>query len=654
MLTATTPRMMPDEWGAQFRKYPVGHDRPGPRNPRLTPYAIPFGRAVAERKYRKVVMACGGQVAKTETLLDVIGQRLDQSPAPGLYVGPNKQFLNEMFEPRLMALFDEAPVLAGKVARGKRMTKTRKVIGGVPFRLAHAGSSTALKSDPIAFAITDEADELMANVKGQGDPIGLIDVRGETIADFVHAIVSTPSVGTAEVEKDPETGLEFWKYQDPKNVESTIWRLFQEGTRRHWAWRCPHCEEWFIPRMALLKFDEKASPVEIMRSAHIACPRCGGLIDDSQKAELNSRGVYVAPGQRITKDGTVEGQTPPVLIDSYWVSGLCSPFRTFGDRAAALATARKSGDPNEIQTVLSGRFGELTSPFAGGDMITVDAIKAKAQPYKKGQIPNEVLRVFAGVDVQLRSVFYMVMGFGARGTSWVLDWGQIPGATVEEKVWHDLASVLMEPIGDMVIERALVDSGFRPDKPEAGDVHRVYDFCRIYKPLVQPAKGWDSRQQPLMIRTIEIKPSGKRAPFSIDLVHANSDFFKSMVSMRVKIPVGQAGALYVPEDISPDVLEGIASEARIVENGKPRWVERHSHNHYLDCAALCQAAGYMENVQRIPEGVTRDGTIEASPVPKREDADGETETATVKLPVVAAKEMSLRERMAARARGVNR
>ena len=40
-----------------------------------------------------------------------------------------------------------------------------------------------------------EADELMANVKGQGDPVGLVDARGDTYEDFVHALVSTPSRG---------------------------------------------------------------------------------------------------------------------------------------------------------------------------------------------------------------------------------------------------------------------------------------------------------------------------------------------------------------------------------------------------------------------------------------------------------------------------
>ena len=120
---------------------------PGPRDPSLTPYMIPFARAIASRRWRRVVMCCGAQTGKTETLLDVIGQRLDQAPCRVMYVGPGRQFVSERFEPRLMQLLDEAPSLAGKVARGKRMTKTRKVIAGVPLFLAHGGSSAALKSE---------------------------------------------------------------------------------------------------------------------------------------------------------------------------------------------------------------------------------------------------------------------------------------------------------------------------------------------------------------------------------------------------------------------------------------------------------------------------------------------------------------------------
>jgi phage terminase large subunit GpA-like protein len=71
------------------------------------------------------------------------------------------------------------------------MTKTRKMIAGVSFRLAHAGSSAALKSDPAALALVDEYDEMLANIRGQGDPLGLVERRGDTYPDFVAVVTST-------------------------------------------------------------------------------------------------------------------------------------------------------------------------------------------------------------------------------------------------------------------------------------------------------------------------------------------------------------------------------------------------------------------------------------------------------------------------------
>ncbi len=318
----------------------------------------PFARAIASRRWRRVVMCCGAQTGKTETLLDVIGQRLDQAPCPVMYVGPGRQFVSERFEPRVMQLLDEAPSLAGKVARGKRMTKTRKVIAGVPLFLAHGGSSAALKSESIGLALIDEVDELAASLKGQGDPVGLVDQRGSAYADFVNACVSTPSAGLAEIVTDPDTGLAFWGANS--ETDSKIWELFQQGTRFHWAWPCPQCSEYFIPRFSCLEIPKNAA-----EEAVVVCPRCGGTASEKDKKQMNENGVFVAPGQSVDTDGTVRGDVPESETASFWVSGLCSPFRTFSQRAAEYQDAQNSGDMYRVQTVVNASFGELWAPTAG-------------------------------------------------------------------------------------------------------------------------------------------------------------------------------------------------------------------------------------------------------------------------------------------------
>ena len=241
--------MEPDQWAAANRTYPPTAAIPGPRDPLLTPYVVEPERAVASGRWRRAVLVFGAQTGKSEAMLDIAGQRLDQKPGPILYVGPNKQFLTEQFEPRVMALLDEAPSLTAKVARGKRMTKTRKVIAGVPLRLAHSGSATALKSDPAVLAIVDEYDSMADNPGNAGGPLGLVERRGDTFADFVAVVTSTPSRGRAATEKDTVSGLEFWAVAVPDDIESPVWQLWQQGTRHHWCWPCPHVRGVFRPAL---------------------------------------------------------------------------------------------------------------------------------------------------------------------------------------------------------------------------------------------------------------------------------------------------------------------------------------------------------------------------------------------------------------------
>lgn len=600
-----SPKTTPDQWARTNRRYPPTSGFPGPRDPGFTPYMIPFARAVASRRHRKVVMVVSAQSGKTESFLDLIGHRLDQAPVPILYVGPSKQFITEQFEHRIMQLLDEAPTIRAKVARGKRMTKTRKVIAGVQLRLAHAGSSTALKSDPVGLALTDEADELMRNVRNQGDPIGLVDRRGDTYADFTHAIVSTPSRGIADVEIDEASGLEFWKAQDQADVESAIWTLWQQGTRYHWAWPCPHCFDYFIPRFSCLSWPKGATASEALTATHIACPRCGGLIGEDHKAEMNARGVYVAPGQSVTIDGIVEGDPPVAQIASFWVSGLCSPFKTFGERAAEFIEASESGDSARVQVVVNGGFGELWAP-AGGDAPEWNEVAKLRLPYEPGDIPAGVVWLTAGVDVQKDRLVYVVRGWGPRQESWLIHEGEIYGETHEHDVWADLTQTMQAGFGGLPIRMAFIDSGFRPGKANAGEEHAIYEYCRRNARWTRATKGYSTRSLPVSDAEIDVTAKGGKAKFSLRLVRLDSDFCKSWVHERVRWPESKPGGWHLHSRVTDDYCRQIVSEARARSaSGKVTWVRRGPDNHFLDAEALAFAAAYLMGVQRMPDAARR-------------------------------------------------
>lgn len=432
-------------------------------------------------------------MGKTETFLDIIGERLDNRPAPILYVGPSKEFNTDQFEPRLVELFRQSPLHRKMIGGidGKKQKKTLKRVAGVRVRLAHAGSSTALKSDPAAFALVDEYDELLRDIRGQGDPLGLIRARGDTYADFVVGVTSTPSRGLVEIERDERSGLEFWKVvEDVEDAEgfSPVWKLWQGGTRHHWVWPCPHCSEYFVPRFKLLRYPKGATPMQARKNAWVECPHCGMEIREEHKTAMNERGDFVAPGQKIDPDGTITGLPPDTDTLSRWVSGLASPFVPIGERAGRYLDALKTGEAEKIQTAINAGFGEVFTND-GGDLPAWETIKNRALPYLTGSVPLEAIYLTAGIDVQKNRLPFVVRAWGARASSWLVKAGELWGSTAETQVWEDLDELLSTDIDGLLIKLAFLDSGFRPGKKFDVPINRVYEFARRHRSFVFPTKG---------------------------------------------------------------------------------------------------------------------------------------------------------------------
>jgi phage terminase large subunit GpA-like protein len=213
---------------------------------------------------------------------------------------------------------------------------------------------------------------------------------------------------------------------------------------------------------------------------------------------------------------------------------------------------------------------------------------------------------------------------------------------------------MLSPIARLQIERVFVDSGFRPNKPDAGDEHKVYEFARRYPWLVSPTKGRATMSPPYRVSKIEVTPRGKKATYSIDLVWLSTDFFKSLLVSRIRTPLDQPGSFIVPDDIDEDYAKQLVSEVRVVDGatGKPQWVQKSRANHYLDCEALAMAIGYSLNVQRIPDGVLRERTSAVL----TDDAEEDIESAPVKAVVghAAAAMPDLRSRFAGLSSRLNR
>lgn len=566
------------EWQDQNRVLPKGSAEPGPWRTSRTPYLKAILDAAISPRYKRIVIMMGSQMGKTECLLGIMGYKLDVDPGPIIFVSASAQLAESVSNNRFMPMVLSTPALDEKLDKRKTKNKVReKIVGGQRVGFTTAGSAIELSSHPAQMVLLDERDRMSADVDGEGDPVTLAEARVTTYADGRVIVASTPTLEGA----------------------SPIWDLFVGGTQSRWVWPCPECLTPFAPEFALLQWSEKATPQQAKRSARLACPHCGALIEDRHRASMNAAG-------RFEVTGDAESDTA-----SFWVSGLCSPWRSWGAAASAWIEAVRSGEPGRAQAVKNTVFGELF--LLEGERPTTEAVTGLVGAYSQGDVPAEARAVTAGVDMQADRLVYAVRAWGPKSTSWLIHHGEIYGETDQQQVWEQLAELLAADYGHLKMRLMLVDSGFRPDA--------AYAFARRFPGRVYPSKGHDTQAKPVNIARLDVDAKGKASRRGIQLAHIDTSYFKSWIHGRIAWPIAEAGAWHLPADVSDDYMEQILAESRVAKrSGQVVWVRSKKANHFLDCEVLNAAAGHLIGVHTIkattaPNGAVTTPTTEPAPSP---------------------------------------
>lgn len=544
-------------WADANRILPAGSAEPGPWRSSRVPYMVEVMSAAVDPRYRRIVLVCGAQMSKTELLLNLIGHRLDDDPAPVIFVGASQRQVESISTSRVSKMIRSTPTLDAKLDKRKVANKvTEKTIAGQRLGFAWAGSAIELSSHPAALVLIDERDRMTGDVGGEGDPVSLAEARTSTYVDGKVVVVSTPTLEGA----------------------SPIWQLYEQGTQFRWTWPCPDCGDYFPPSFALLKWPEKSTPQQAKREARLMCPHCGVLIADKHRGAMNAAGRYETDGD------------PESDCASFWVSGLASPWRTWGDAAKQWIEAVRSGESGKMQAIMNTTFGELFR--IKGEAPEAAAVQQLRGGYASDELPDGARIITAGVDVQADRLVYAVRAWGERSSSWLVRHAEIYGDTLTEAPWSDLAELLSATWDGKVIRLMLVDSGYRPQA--------VYDFAQRFGGRVLPSKGHDTQSKPVSVAKIDVNVKGKTKARSVRLAHVDAGYFKSFVHGRIAWPADQPGAWHLPHDATDDYCEQIVSEQRIAkQNGQVIWVRTRKANHYFDAEVLNAAAAHLLGVHAL-------------------------------------------------------
>src|SRR6185295_19845355 len=114
---------------------------------------------------------------------------------------------------------------------------------------------------------------------------------------------------------------------------------------------------------------------------------------------------------------------PDTSTLSFWVSGLASPFVSFGQRVENYLTALRSNESGKIQTALNSQFGEVYVD-GSGDVPAWEAIYENRGEIAPGIVPDAARYLTFGCDVQKNRLIWVVRAWGYRATSWLVKNGE--------------------------------------------------------------------------------------------------------------------------------------------------------------------------------------------------------------------------------------
>jgi len=415
------------EWADRHRILPGTNAEPGMWRTGRVPYLRDIMDCLSTGSpIERVVLMKGAQTGGTEAGLNAIGYWIAHAPGLILAVWPSIDMVRRNSRTRIEPLIEGTPALRAKIspARSKDPGNTvgMKEFPGGALVMTGANSATGLRSTPARYLVLDEVDAFPTDADGEGDPVALAVQRTVTFRGRRKVfLISTPT----------EAGL------------SRIEKAYDESDQRRFFVPCPHCETYQV-----LGWRGVSWPEGQPRQAYYVCQECGGVIEEADKHTMLAKGEWRATAH---SDGLTAG---------FHLSALYSPFESWGEIAADFLASER--DPERIKTWTNLKLGE---PYEDRDSETLEATRFLERLEDWGDdLPEGVVTLTAGVDVQGDRLELEIVGWGIGEESWSIEYTVLWGNPADQAVWHALDAEIMRtfkhPSGRNLPVRAVsIDSG---------------------------------------------------------------------------------------------------------------------------------------------------------------------------------------------------
>lgn len=565
-------RLTVTEWADAFRMLPSkGAAAPGKYRSSRTPYMRePMDALSVSSPVEEVVLMAAAQTGKSESGNNWAGYVIDNAPGPMLLVQPTVDNAKRYSKQRISPMILETPTLAAKVMDNKSReggnTILEKEFPGGILIMGGANSAAGLRSMPVKYLFADEISNWPADVDGEGDPLELAEARTTTFGRKRKIFkCSTPSIKHA------------------CRVESE----FLKTDQRKYHVPCPHCGHKHVLQWSGFKIPKDANGKHKPNEAHMVCPDCGGVIEEFHKTDMLMGGEWVA--------------TAPDNIDptrrGYHISALYSPVGWKSWAKVARQWLEAQGNPTKLQAFVNNVLAETWE--VKGDRVSDHEIGERAEDYGADPLPEGVVLLTAGTDVQPNRLVSEIVGWGSGEETWSVDYIETFGNPDLDEVWalHDanvLNRIYTRADGvQLRVARCCVDTG-------GANTDAVYRAvrARLATGVLLGIKGVPGEGKPV-IGNPTTSNLGK-----IPLFPVGTFSTKDLVMGRLKIDEPGPGYCHFPRRYKPEFFKGITGEEVRIKYSKGfpvrEWHKTYERNEPLDCRVYAVAAFTSLNI-RIDE-----------------------------------------------------
>ena len=549
--------MSVSEWADQFRRLDVKTSaEPGQWSTTRTPYLKGIMDAFTDPFVDEITVMAASQVGKTEAMYNMLGYIIDQDPGPTLMVLPRADDARSVSYNRIRPMIEISPALSRYIPENlDDITKLEYHFDRMILYFSGSNSPADLASRPIRYLFLDEVDKYPKFSGREADPIKLASERQKTFWNKKTIKVSTPTTR-----------------------EGYIFREYDKSDQRRFHVPCPHCGRMQVLVFGQIKWPKDESSPEKIKNERLAwyeCPHCSKRIEDVHKQKMMMGGEWVPEKKEKNKNR------------GFWVSSLYSPWLTWSDIASEFL---KSKDYIELlMNFVNSWLAEVWEEKI--EETTVDKVRSLARDYDEGVVPDDVLVLTAGVDVQKDHFYYVIRGWGYYEESWLIRAGRV-------EYWEDIVEVLFKTeykrlgsLEPLAVYLACIDSGFKTDE--------VYRFCRYWADKTKAIKGEEDISGGRFYRANKIdinSRTGAVIPGGLVLWHLNVTQYKDKINRLVTS--NNPSKWHIFRNPSNEYLLQFTSEHKILirnrTTGKAKevWQKKKeaSANHYLDAEVYGLAA----------------------------------------------------------------